>query len=93
MDQSYFPNDRAQNVLIFQPILNIFIIHAEIFVAWQSKELSNEKIRSPTTSDNSLSPKLKLHNSKIRGEYKDSCFKQDKVTFTLNSVVNLLSMN
>ena len=52
--------------------------------------MSNEKIRPPTTSNNSLSPKLKWHNSKTRIEFKDSCFKQDKVTFTSNNIVDLL---
>ena len=31
----------------------------EIVVSWQSKGLSNEKIRPPTTSNSSFSPKLK----------------------------------
>ena len=42
----------------------------------------DEKIRPPTTSDNSLSPKLKWHNSRIRVEFKGSCLKQDRMTFT-----------
>ena len=31
----------------------------DTIVAWQTKGLSNEKIKSPTTSNNSVSPKLK----------------------------------
>ena len=58
----------------------------ETIVAWQSKDVSNEKIRPSSTSNKSLknfkSLKLKRHNSKIRVEFKGSCLKQDKVTFT-----------
>ena len=32
---------------------------------------------------------MKWYNSKIRVEFKGSCLKQDKVSFTPNSVVNL----
>ena len=34
-----------------------------------------------------------MNNSKIRLEFKGSCLKQDKVTFTLISVVNLFIAN
>ena len=51
--------------------------------------MSHEKIRPPTTSNTSLSPKLKWLNSKIRVEFKGVCLKQDKVTFTPNNIVNL----
>ena len=61
----------------------------ETILTWQSKGLSNETIRPPTTSNNSLSPKLKLGNSKIRVEFKGSYLKQDKVAFTPNNIVNL----
>ena len=63
----------------------------ETIIAWQSKGLSNEKIKPPTTLNNSLSPKLKGYNSKIRIEFKGSRLKQDKVTFTPNFVVNLFN--
>ena len=69
IDQDYFFNDGSQHFLTFQPILNTFTIPdglRETVVAWQSKGFSNETIRPPTTSNNSLSPKLKWHNSKIR---------------------------
>ena len=78
--------------MIFQPILNTFskpVGLAGTVVAWASNGLSNAKIRSPTTSNDSLSSKLKWCNSKIRVEFKFSCLKQDKVTFAPNIVVNL----
>ena len=59
----------------------------DTIVAWQSEGLANEKMRTPTTSNNSLSPKLKWHNSKMRVEFKGSFL--NKVTFTTSIVVNL----
>ena len=52
----------------------------------------NETIRSPTTSNNSLSPKLKWCNSKIKVKFKGSYLKQDKVTFTPNNLTNLFTV-
>ena len=44
----------------------------------------------PTTANNSLSPKLKWHNSRMRVEFKGSCLTQDKVT---NVIYMLLCTN
>ena len=62
----------------------------EIVVSWQSRGLSNEKIRPPTTSNNSLSPKLKQHNSRKGVESKGSYLKSEKIIFTPSNIVNLL---
>ena len=52
--------------------------------------MSNEKINPLNTTNNSLSPKLRwLNNSKRKKEFKVSCLKQDKLSFTLRNVVNL----
>ena len=52
--------------------------------------MSNKKINPPYTTNHSLSPKIVwMNNYRIRLEFKGSCLKQDKVTFTPNSVVNL----
>ena len=46
--------------------------------------------RPPTTSDNSLAPKLTfIRNAKIPIEIEGSCLKQDEATFTHRNVVNL----
>ena len=50
-----------------------------------------EKINVPITLYNSLFRKIKLiHNVKIALEFKWSCLKQGKATFTPRSVVNLI---
>ena len=61
----------------------------ESIIVRQPKGLSNEKLLPPTILNNSLSPKLKCHNSKIRVGFEGSCLKPDKVTFIPNNVVNL----
>ena len=88
----YFFIDESQNLLIFQPNLNTFTIHAvfsEATVAWESRRLSNQKVRSYITSDKILYPKLNLYNSSLRVEFKGCCLKQNKVTFNTSNVVNL----
>ena len=44
--------------------------------------LSDEKITSPTTGDNSLNPSLSLYGIKTRAKFTGSCLKQDKITYT-----------
>ena len=48
-----------------------------------------KKVRPFTPWNKILSSNLKLYNLKIIVEFKDSCLKQDNVTFTPNDVVNL----
>ena len=58
-------------------------------LSWQSKGLSNESIKPPTTSDNSLNPRLSYNGTKIRVQFTGSCLKQPKFTFTHKNVVNI----
>ena len=61
----------------------------ETIIAWKFKEFLDESIS--TAPGNSLAPKLKsIHSSKIAVEFKWSCLKQNKTTFTHINVVNLL---
>ena len=56
---------------------------------WICKRLAQEKIKPPTTLDNSPAPKLKwMHNLKTAVEFEGSCYEQDKTTFAHKSVVN-----
>ena len=58
-------------------------------LSWKSKGLSDETIKPPSTSDNSLTPALSYYRaSKIRVKFTESCLKQDKVTFNYGKVVN-----
>ena len=54
-----------------------------------SKGLSNESIKPPTTSDNSLTPILNYYGTKTKVSFDMSCLKQDKVTFNHGKIVNI----
>ena len=85
--KNYFDEDGTQNYLIFQPIYRYFKLNSVVNVidrvlSWQSKGLSNESIKPPTTSDNSLNPRLSYYGTKIRVQFTRSCLKQPNFTFT-----------
>ena len=59
----HFEKDGTQNYLVFQPIfryskLNTVINVNDYVLSWKSKGLSDETIKPPSTSDNSLTPAL-----------------------------------
>ena len=56
---------------------------------WQSKGISNESIKPPATCNNSLNPRLSYDDTKIKVQFKGSCLKQPKFTFTHKKVVNI----
>ena len=49
----------------------------------------NESIKPPTTSNNSLNPRLSYNGTKIKIQFTGSCLKQPKFTFTHKKVVNI----
>ena len=92
--KSHFEEDGTQNYLVFQPIFRYFKINTigvtNYVLSWKSKGLSDETIKPPSTSDNSLTPALSYYRaSKIRVKFTGSCLKQDKVTFNHRKVVNI----
>ena len=62
---------------------------ADYVLSWQSKGLSNESIRPPTTSDNSLNPELNYYGTKTRVKVTKSCVKQSSHILTHKKVVNI----
>ena len=58
-------------------------------LSWRSKGISNESIKPPTTSNNSLSSKLSYYGTKIRVQFTGNCLKQPKFTFTHKKLVNI----
>ena len=101
-DLSYFrgkqyfdEGDGKQNYLVFLSMRKYFKLNSIVNVIdrvllWGSKGISNESIKPPTTSDNSLTPKLNYYNStKIRVQFTGSCLKQPKFTFIYKKVVNI----
>ena len=55
----------------------------------KSKGLSAESIKPPTTSDNSLTPKLNYYGTKTKVKFTGSCLKQPKISNTHGKVVNI----
>ena len=51
--------------------------------------MSDESIKPPSTSDNSLAPSLSYIGTRKRVKFVGSCLKQDKITFTHGRTVNI----
>ena len=92
--KQYFDDGSGkQNYLVFIPMGKYFKLNSiagviDRVLSWQSKGISNESIKPPTTSNNSLNPRLSYNNTKIRVQYTGS-LKQPKFTFTHKKVVNI----
>ena len=89
--KSHFEEDGTQNYLVFQPLHKYFkaIASTNYVSSWQSKGLSDETIKPPATSDNSLNPKVNYYSAKARLEFRGSCLKQDKSAFNHGKIVNI----
>ena len=81
----------SQAYLIFQPVYRYFktVTNTNYISSWKSKGLSNESFKPPTTSENSLNPKLNYYGYNIRAKLTGSCLKQSKGTYTHKKVVNI----
>ena len=69
--------------------LNSAASAANYVLSWKCKGLSNESIRPPTTSDNSLNPELNYYGTKTRVKFTKSCLKQSSLILTNKKVVNI----
>ena len=86
-DLSYFrgkqyfdEGDGKQNYLVLLPMRKYFKLNTVVGVidrvlSWQSKGMSNESIKPPTTSNNILNPRLSYYGSKIRVQFTRSCLR------------------
>ena len=86
-----------QNYLVFLPMgkyfkLNSVVNTADYVLSWQSKGISNESIKPPTTSDNSLNPKLNYYDTKTRVKFTKSYLTQSSHILTHKKVVNIYSV-
>ena len=89
--KSRFEEDGTQNHLVFQPLNKYFkvIASTDYFPSWKSKRLSAEAIKSPATSDNSLTPALSYYGIKTRVKSTGSCLKQPQVSYIHELIVNI----
>ena len=69
--------DGSQAYLIFQPVYRHFktVTIINYISSWKSKGLSDESIKPPTTSDNSLTLILNYYGTKTRVKFTESCLK------------------
>ena len=56
---------------------------------WKSKGLSDDSIKPPATSDNSISPLIDYLGDKIRLKFNGDCLKQPKLTYTHEKTVSI----
>ena len=72
--KSHFEEDGVQNYLVFQPVYRYFkfITNTNLISEWISKGLSSESIKSPATSDNSLTPAINNYGTKTRVKFTGS---------------------
>ena len=89
--KSHFEEGGTQNYLVFQPMYRYFILTAntKYISEWKYKRLSDENIKSPTTSDDSISPLIGYLSIKTRLKFNGSCLKQNKITYTHRTIVNI----
>ena len=89
--KSHFEEDGTQNYLVFQPIHRYFkrISNSDYTYPWKSKGLSDGTIDSITTSNNKITRELNFYDSKTRVEFSGSCLKQDKITYSHGTIVNI----
>ena len=90
--KSSFEEDGTPNFLIFQPLNKYFKVgdgNLYYVLSRTSKGLSNESIKPPTTSDNSLTPILSYYGTKRKVSFDMGCLKQGKVTFNHGKIVNI----
>ena len=72
IEKSHFEEDGTQNYLVFQPMYKYFkrivgVCNGNNIYYWKSKELSDKRINSITTS-NYVTPDLSYYGTKIRAE-------------------------
>ena len=62
---------------------------ADYVLSWQSKGLSDESIKPPTTTNNSLTPELNYYGTKTKIKFTESCLKLSSHILTHKKVVNI----
>ena len=94
--KKYFEEENGkENYLVFLSMSRYFKLNSIVgdidrVLSWLSKGVSNESIKSPTTSNNSLTPKFSYYNNtRTRVKFKESCLKQSNYIFTHKKIVNI----
>ena len=89
----HFEQDGVQNYLVIQPLKKYFKIitsgNTKYVSSWESKELSDETIKSPVTNNYKLNPRVSYYSTRARLKLRGSCLRQDKSTFNHGKIVNI----
>ena len=92
--QYFAEGSGKQNYLVFLPMRKYFKLNSVVnvidrVISWQSKGISNESIKSPAISDNTINPRLNFYGTKTRVQFTGSCLKQSEHIFTHEKIVNI----
>ena len=81
--KNHFEEDGTQNYLVFQPVYKYFktINSTDNISGWKSKGLSNESIKTLSTSNNFLNSLLNYVGTKTRVKFSGSCLKQNAALY------------
>ena len=90
----YFVEDASESYLVSQPVFRYIEMPTNngnmVYMSQKSKRFSDESIKPPATSDDSLNPRLDyFNNPKLRVKSNGSCLKFDKTTLIPNKIMNL----
>ena len=90
----HFEEDGAREYSVFQPKYRYFklIANARYISELKSKGFSNESIKTPTISDDNLTPIIDYFGAKIRLKFNGSCLKQNKLSYTHITIVNIYTV-
>ena len=85
--QNFDKGSGKKYYLVFLPMRKYFKLNSVVGVtdyvlSWRSKGLSNESVKPPTTSNNSLNPRLSYYGTKVRAQFTKGCLKQPNHIFT-----------
>ena len=92
--QCFDEGSGKQNYLVFLPMrkylkLNSVAGVTDYVLSWQSKGLSNESIKPPITSNNSLNPRSSYYVTKVRVQFTKRFLKQPNHISTHKNIVNI----
>ena len=95
--QYFDEGSRKQNYLVFLPLRKYFKLNsvagaADYVLSWQSKGLSDESIKPPAKTNNSLTPELNYYGTKTKLKFTRSCLKQSSHILTHKKAVNIYIM-
>ena len=90
-DKNHFEDDGTQSYLVLQPMYRYCkkIEYGDHISSWKSKGLSDESIKLPSTSNNTLAPSLNYIGTRTKRKFDGRCLEQDKITYTYGKTVNI----